>query len=117
MACVHSAGAARERDPRPRGCTPARPRPARRGTAASRRRPHRRTGDGRGNVAGLTEAWTMVRHDGVDGSVGWHGGSVTTGGERRGGVDSGIDGSDATVLASDRARAWRQTAAVETLRG
>jgi hypothetical protein len=32
-----------------------------------------RTGDGRGNVAGLTEAWTTVQHDGVDGGVGWHG--------------------------------------------
>jgi hypothetical protein len=61
----------------------------RRGTTASRRRPHRRTGHGRGNVAGLTEAWTTVRHDGVDGGVGWHGecgrrrhgGSATTGGE------------------------------------
>jgi hypothetical protein len=68
-------------------------------------------------MAGLTEAWTTVRHDGVDGGVGWHGGSATTGGERHGGVDGGIDGSDATALASDRASAWRRTAAVETLRG
>jgi hypothetical protein len=57
--------------------------------AASRRRPHRHTGHGRGNVAGLTEAWTTARHDGVDGGVGWHDecgrrrhdGSATTGGE------------------------------------
>jgi hypothetical protein len=66
----------------------------RRGTAASRRRPHRRTGDGRGNVAGLTGAWTAARHDGVDGGVGWlgergrrqHGGSATTDGELQGRV-------------------------------
>jgi hypothetical protein len=62
--------------------------------AASRRCPHRRTGDGRGNVAGLTGAWTMARHNGVDGSVGGHGehgrrrhgGSAMTGGVLRGRV-------------------------------
>jgi hypothetical protein len=54
----------------------------------------RRTGDGRGNVAGLTGAWTVAWHDDVDGGVGWHGergrqrhdGLATTGGELRGRV-------------------------------
>jgi hypothetical protein len=63
-------------------------------TAASRRRPHRRMGDGQGNVAGLTEAWTMARHDVVDGGVRWHDGhgrrrhdgSAMTDGELRGWV-------------------------------
>jgi hypothetical protein len=63
-------------------------------TAASRRRPHRRTGDGRGNVAGLIEAWTTARYDVVDGGVGWHdehgrrrhGGSAMTDDELRGRV-------------------------------
>jgi hypothetical protein len=55
-------------------------------------------------VARLTEAWTMARH----------GCSAMTGGERRGGVDGGVDGSDATASASDRASARRRTAAVLT---
>jgi hypothetical protein len=77
---VHGAGAARVRIACAahgyEGRGPARPRPAERARrrtvvqhvtvarhALLRRRPHRRTGDDREGVAGLTGAWTVVRHD------------------------------------------------------
>jgi hypothetical protein len=69
------------------------------------------------NVARLTGAWTVARHDGVDGGVGWHddvdvGGTVRTGRRRLRtaavgtwrGWDSGVRGEARGCRAADGGR-------------
>jgi hypothetical protein len=159
---VHGAGVAHERGPRPRGCSPARPRPASKARGAARARAmhtaaarhgcltaapslmhgrwpgkcggaHRRVDSGatrrrrrRRRVA--RRAWTSAarrlgedrwRATGTGERVSADGDARNAGARhthRRGGVDGGVDGSDATATASDRASMRLRTTAVETAR-